>query len=147
MDTEPRRMVVHHSYEPFDIYIGRPSKWATPFELGRDGTPEEVVQKYRQWIITERPDLLKQLHELKGQVLGCCCAPHPCHGDVLVELSSCYPSYKCITCGSTPCGLSAVCRKCLPDKIGELAPSTDEWPRRADDCAPGVPQKAACDGG
>ena len=31
--------------------------------------------------------LLAALPELQGKVLGCWCAPLPCHGDVLVELT------------------------------------------------------------
>lgn len=30
---------------------------------------------------------MKDLHELKGKVLGCWCAPNSCHGDVLTELA------------------------------------------------------------
>ena len=77
--------VVHKSKQPFDVYIGRPSKWGNPFEIGRDGTRAEVIEKYRQWILGQ-PELLADLHELKGKTLGCWCSPLPCHGDVLVEL-------------------------------------------------------------
>ena len=77
--------VVHKSKSPFDVYIGRPSKWGNPFEIGKDGTRAEVIEKYREWILTQ-PDLLSQLNELKGKTLGCWCSPSPCHGDVLVEL-------------------------------------------------------------
>ena len=77
--------VVHQSRSPFDVYIGRPSKWGNPFEIGPDGTRAEVIEKYRNWILTQS-DLLSQLPELKGKILGCWCAPSPCHGDVLVEL-------------------------------------------------------------
>lgn len=77
--------VVHCKKAKYDIYIGRPSKWGNPFEIGRDGTREEVIAKYRAWVVT-KPDLMKSLPELKGKVLGCWCHPKPCHGDVLVEL-------------------------------------------------------------
>ena len=77
--------VVHCKKEKYDVYIGRPSKWGNPFIIGRDGTREEVIEKYREYIM-QRPDLLSDLHELKGKVLGCWCKPKPCHGDVLVEL-------------------------------------------------------------
>lgn len=77
--------VVHCKKEVFDIYIARPSKWGNPFVIGRDGTREEVIQKYKNWILTQ-PHLLKELTELKGKILGCWCKPLPCHGDVLVEL-------------------------------------------------------------
>ena len=67
------------------VYIGRPSKWGNPFVIGKDGDRDTVVQKYRDWIMTQ-PRLLSQLHELKGKTLVCFCKPRACHGDVLVEL-------------------------------------------------------------
>jgi len=78
--------VVHCKKEPFDVYIGRPSKWGNPFTIGKDGTREEVIEKYRDWII-EQDDLMEALPELKGKVLGCWCSPKSCHGDVLIELA------------------------------------------------------------
>ena len=38
--------VVHCKRAPFDIYIGRPSKWGNPFVIGRDGNREQVIEKY-----------------------------------------------------------------------------------------------------
>ena len=78
--------VVHCKREPYDVYIGRPSKWGNPFKSGRDGTLEEVLEKYEQHIMN-RPDLLAALHELKGRTLGCWCKPKPCHGDILARLA------------------------------------------------------------
>lgn len=77
--------VVNLRKEPYDVYIGRGSIWGNPFKIGRDGTREEVVQKYGEWI-QSRPDLLARLDELKDKVLGCFCHPKACHGDVLIEL-------------------------------------------------------------
>jgi hypothetical protein len=68
--------------EPFDVYIGRPSKWGNPFVIGRDGTREEVIQKFEEYL-DGSPELLADLHELKGKTLGCFCSPKACHGDVL----------------------------------------------------------------
>jgi hypothetical protein len=79
--------VVHCKRSKYDVYIGRPSKWGNPFEIGKDGTREEVVEKYRAWVLTQ-PDLLAALHELKGKVLACWCSPQACHGDVLSELAN-----------------------------------------------------------
>ena len=76
---------VVHKRNPHDVYIGRPSKWGNPFEIGRDGTREEVIQKYEQWIRSQ-PELIAQLPELKGKTLGCWCKPKACHGDILVKL-------------------------------------------------------------
>ena len=86
--------VVHvNDPDGFDVYIGRAnarrrlaaSPFANPFREGRDGSRDEVIEKYRQWILTQ-PDLLARLSELEGQRLGCWCAPAPCHGHVLVDL-------------------------------------------------------------
>lgn len=77
--------VVHCKKEKYDIYIGRPSKWGNPFSIGKDGTRQEVIDKYREWILNH-DDLLLDILELDGKVLGCWCAPKACHGDVLVEI-------------------------------------------------------------
>jgi hypothetical protein len=78
--------VVHCKKEKYDIYIGRPSKWGNPFSIGKDGTREEVIQKYKEWI-SQQPELLADLPSLKGKVLGCWCKPQACHGDILAKLT------------------------------------------------------------
>ena len=77
--------VVHCKKEKYDIYIGRPSKWGNPFSIGKDGTREQVIEKYRKWIL-KQDFLLNSLDELKDKTLGCWCKPKACHGDILVEL-------------------------------------------------------------
>ena len=85
--TTTTTRVVHCKKEPFDIYIGRPSKWGNPFRIGKDGSREHVIQKYRDWILANS-NLMAQLPlELKGKTLGCWCKPNACHGDVLAELA------------------------------------------------------------
>lgn len=87
-------LVVNRRYEPYDIYIGRPSKWGNPFthrryyqsDLKIVATRDEAVERYREWIKTQ-PQLLSALHELKGKRLGCWCAPLRCHGEILAELA------------------------------------------------------------
>lgn len=78
--------VVHCKHQPFDVYIGRPSKWGNPYIIGKDGTREEVIKKYSRYI-KRKPDLMSALYELKDKVLGCYCHPLPCHGDVLAKLA------------------------------------------------------------
>jgi len=86
-------LVVHCKKSKFDVYIGRrcgsfpASFWANPFRIGKDGTREEVIEKYKQRLLNS-PVMLKRLGELKGKVLGCWCAPLPCHGDVLAEMAN-----------------------------------------------------------
>lgn len=69
------------------ILVARPSKWGNPFKLGKDGTREEVIAKYRQWLLNN-PKLLSQLDELRGKDLVCYCSPLSCHADVLLELTN-----------------------------------------------------------
>jgi hypothetical protein len=77
--------VVNLMDEPYDVYIGSPSKWANPFAIGKNGSRKEVIEKYKRWLLSQ-PELLIRLPELKGKVLGCLCKPKACHGDILVRL-------------------------------------------------------------
>ena len=76
--------VVHCMRDEYDVYIGRPSKWGNPFQIGVHGTREEVVDMYRVYI-QGRVDLNPK--ELQGLRLGCWCVPELCHGHVLAELA------------------------------------------------------------
>lgn len=69
----------------YDICIARPSKWGNLFHIGKDGTREIVIEKYRNWILKQE-HLLKDLLELKGKILACFCVPLACHVDILIEL-------------------------------------------------------------
>lgn len=87
-NVAPVKYVVRHGKQGYDIYIGRPSCWGNPFVVGKDGDREQVIEKHRQWLLC-RPDLIKKAkRQLKGKILGCWCAPLPCHGDVLAEIAN-----------------------------------------------------------
>lgn len=98
--------VVNVRYNPYDIYIGRGSAgrrssvWGNPFHIGKDGSREEVIAKYRVYLLS-RPDLLARLPELRGKRLGCFCKPLLCHGDVLLDLLK-----KEVSCLATRSGLT-----------------------------------------
>lgn len=77
--------VVNKSKQPYDVYIGRGSRWGNPFVIDAPGTRAEVIALYRDWLV-KQPSLMEQLEGLRGKRLGCFCKPLPCHGDVLVEL-------------------------------------------------------------
>ncbi|NES47965.1 Uncharacterised protein [Escherichia coli] len=98
MDLKP--IVVNKYKEPYDVYIGRGSKWGNPFTHIKDkqtkaefivSTREESIEKFRDYII-ERISCgevkIDELLELAGKRLGCFCKPKSCHGDVLVEIVS-----------------------------------------------------------
>ena len=96
----PLTKAVHCRKDEYDTYIGRPSKWGNPYTHLEDvadgenswlvGSVQEAISEYRKWIM-EQPELLADLHELKGKRLGCWCKPGPCHGDVLAELADNLP--------------------------------------------------------
>lgn len=94
MDKAPK--VVHcKSGEPYDIYIGRPSKFGNPFthKMGTGApwpvdTREEAIAAYETWL-REQPELMAAVKkELKGKTLGCWCKPLDCHGDVLWRIAN-----------------------------------------------------------
>jgi hypothetical protein len=83
----PNPYVVHHS-QPHDVFVGRPTIYGNPFLIGRDGTRQEVIQKFREWFF-DNPDLMRTVREhLRGKVLGCWCAPQRCHADILAEYAN-----------------------------------------------------------
>ena len=68
--------VVNLRVEPYDVYIGRGSKWGNPFSHLRNSkakffvsTREESVEEYEKWVISQ-PDIMNSLHELLGKRLG-----------------------------------------------------------------------------
>lgn len=82
--------VVHCKKAPYDIYAGRPGPWGNPFtvkEFGRD----EAIAMYRAWLMEslegQRVVMLAR-KELRGKILGCWCAPNPCHAEVLAEIAN-----------------------------------------------------------
>jgi hypothetical protein len=79
--------VVHCKRERHHVYIGRPSKWGNPFVVGKHGTRGDCIELYKRWL-RENEVLFAALDELRGLVLGCWCAPQPCHGEVLVWLAN-----------------------------------------------------------
>lgn len=81
--------VVNVKNSPYDIYIGRGSKWGNPFVMKNRSEEERtlVIKLYAKWIMKpEQKHLLDALEELRGKVLGCHCAPLACHGNVLIAL-------------------------------------------------------------
>jgi len=88
---------------PNGVYIGRPSKWGNPFEIGKDGSRVVVVAKYIAYLL-DHQDLLDALPELKDKTLVCFCAPRACHGDVLAKYADAPYSH-----GGIPCFGCQIC--------------------------------------
>lgn len=69
--------VWHKDYAPPDaVYIGRGSPYGNPYVIGRDGTRDEVCDRFERDVL---PYL--DLTPLIGKDVWCHCAPKRCHGD------------------------------------------------------------------
>jgi hypothetical protein len=79
------RVVNIKKFDDDYIFIGRGSKWGNPYRIGKDGTREQVIEKYEDYI-RKKPEMMADLPKLVGENLGCYCYPKKCHGDVLVKL-------------------------------------------------------------
>lgn len=86
--------VVNINTEPYDVYIGRGSIWGNPYShIPNSAAPypvdsrEDAIKAYEYDIISNPEMMVKIKKELKNKILGCHCAPLPCHGDVLVKIA------------------------------------------------------------
>ena len=81
---------------PNHVYIGREmsfyvkgakgSKWANPYPVKKYGF--KCLDLYRELILNNK-ELLDQINELQGKVLGCWCIEpdnNKCHGTILKEI-------------------------------------------------------------
>lgn len=70
------------------VPIDRSSIFGNPFIIGKDGSREEVIEKYRVYFYNRLANdkfFYERVLELSGKVLGCWCKPKACHGDIIVE--------------------------------------------------------------
>lgn len=81
----------HHGgrVPPGAVDIMRGSPFGNPFRVGTGPgqyTRDQAVARYRHWLwrrIHADADFRAAVRSLHGRDLCCCCAPLPCHGDVL----------------------------------------------------------------
>ena len=79
------RFLVDIQTSKYDVRIDRKSIFGNPFKIGKDGTREEVINKYYEYIL-KREDLLQEVKKLRNKILGCWCYPKYCHGDILIRI-------------------------------------------------------------
>src|SRR5438132_1229712 len=91
----PETKVVNilHTAE-YHVYVGRVGfgmngYYGTPFKLWKDGTREELLEKYKRYFykrLNNDQEFLNKIHSLKGKILGCFCTnPALCHGTVIAN--------------------------------------------------------------
>jgi len=89
-------IIVNKHHGESGEYIGRGSPLGNPFVIGKHGTREQVIAKYKVWLQEQidkgNPVVLDELNRLgnkaideKGLALQCFCYPKPCHGEVIKE--------------------------------------------------------------
>ena len=88
------------------VYVGRPSRWGNPFEVGTDVTPQMAVERYALhlrdyfgWVDetfrrafypwpVKSTELEAWVAPLRGKDLACWCPlDQPCHADVLLAVT------------------------------------------------------------
>jgi hypothetical protein len=83
--------VVNIRLENCDFYGARGSILGNPYEIGVDGTREQVITRYRKWFgfLLKSRFFKSELEKLRGKKLGCFCKkPNievPCHLDIVAE--------------------------------------------------------------
>lgn len=80
------------SGKPYDVYIGRPSKYAniftnkeSKFDVIKTESRKESIERFREYL-RNNTQLQKDIEELRGKVIACWCDENQsCHGDVIIE--------------------------------------------------------------
>lgn len=77
------------------VYVGRPSELGNPFKIGRDGTRDEVIRKYRRWLwerirsndaaVVGQMERLIAIAREQPLELACHCSPASCHADIIAS--------------------------------------------------------------
>jgi hypothetical protein len=78
--------------DPRLVYCGRAnvrfglteSRWHNPFRIGPDGTRDEVIGKFEEYLMADEA-LMEMLPSLRGKILVCWCKPESCHCEVLTH--------------------------------------------------------------
>lgn len=79
--------VVNKRDESYDYYGGRGSLLGNPYEIGKDGTRDEVCDRYEIWFafLLKSAVFRRELENLRGKKLGCFCKPQRCHLDTVAK--------------------------------------------------------------
>ena len=72
------------------VRVDRRTDFGNPFIIGRDGTREEVIDKYEEWIWQPEQAALRRriMWELQDKDLLCWCAPEECHADIILHIAN-----------------------------------------------------------
>jgi Domain of unknown function (DUF4326) len=78
------------------VRIDRRSRWGNPYPITAVRDRAEALREYSRRLPL-KPELLADLPQLRGMILGCWCHPRHCHGDYLAALAT---DRRCPWCGT-----------------------------------------------
>ncbi len=94
MTTKPRVINVRHAVSSGFKLVDRTTEWGNVHRCrpNDDERRAEVIRVHRRliaesWRVPEYRERLQR--ELKGEDLGCHCAPLPCHATTLIAVANC----------------------------------------------------------
>lgn len=70
-------------------YPDKSSPFANKYKIGPDGDRQQVLRKYKRWLmdkVLEDDHFREELMKLKGKNLGCWCHPENCHANIIQEM-------------------------------------------------------------
>lgn len=76
--------------EKYTVYCGRPSILGNPFIVGKDGTRDEVIAKFREHALNNSAVKYAIAKLKETDILGCYCKPLPCHCDEIINIYKYY---------------------------------------------------------
>lgn len=68
--------------------MGRPGEFGNEFEIGKDGTREQVIAKHRAAVLKSPARIARIKEVLRGKSVMCWCMPELCHGQTLIEIAN-----------------------------------------------------------
>lgn len=85
----PRVLNIHQDpIPPEAVNCMRPGPWGNMFALHMGFSREEAVKFHRDFVLNSPEFQARIKASLKGKDLACCCAPAPCHCDILLEIAN-----------------------------------------------------------
>lgn len=67
------------------VLIDRTTPYGNPYKIGVDGNRDEVIEKFRKYLLTNTELQCMVMKEFQDKTLACWCKPKKCHGDIYVE--------------------------------------------------------------
>ena len=83
--------VVNIKKDKYNTDIMRGSRYGNPFPISRTCSRSRAIDSFEDFFvfnIRSGEVTFEELVKLNSAILGCCCKPQPCHGDVISKYAS-----------------------------------------------------------